>query len=267
MGNHPVFGICCRHPLDPIGPWMRFFALIGSAIFGLAITNLIYILFVMEEKDYDYSFYSFGIERNFTSNEDLNDNLTTIDITTGIIWLWTAGGALHAVFDHLIWEVASCSCFAPGGRFEEYPYCQKMGPLLMIMITLIVTIGGCMTVLLRATQEAYAGPGGINTTNASIPTWDELQGDDDEIYGVIQVQRDPETYRFVLSYVVELILSFFLWYPFVGTILFSGILGCGRLPLLGGRPREVRMQRKEREDESESEFYDDEERSRRRASG
>jgi hypothetical protein len=254
MGNHPVFGICCRHPLDQIGPILRLFALLGSAIFGLAITNLIYILFVMERSDFNYSYVKVSLEKNLTKNGMLNEDLTTIDITAGIIWLWTVGGALHSVFDHLIWEVAVCSCFAPGGRFEKYPYCQKLGPLVMILLTLSVAAGGSLTVFIRATQNG--GTNGTNTTNSTFPGWEDLKSDDDSPYTVIKVEKDPEVYRFVLSYIVELALSFFLWYPVVGTIIFSGVLGFGKLPFIGGRPAEILRDRAEEAqwEEDESQF-------------
>ena len=40
----------------------------------------------------------------------------------------------------------------------------------------------------------------------------------------------------------KVILALFVYYPIGGTILFSGCLGCGRIPLLGGRPQEVLME-------------------------
>ena len=222
----------------------------------MTITNVVYILFVLEEADYDYSYYSVGIDRNITSNQEINENLTTLDVTAGIIWLWTVGGALNAVFDHLIWEVASCACFAPGGRFEKYPYCQKMGPLLVIMMTLSVCAAGTLTVLLRAEQESGAGPEGVDTTNATVPTIDSIKATD-EVH-VVKWQKDLETYSFLMAYIVEMVLSFLLWYPIIGTILFSGVLGCGRLPLVGGRPREMWLDAMEEEKEA-AERADEEE--------
>jgi hypothetical protein len=53
-----------------------------------------------------------------------------------------------------------------------------------------------------------------------------------------------DDFGFILAYLVGMTLSFFLWY-FVGLlILFSGVLGCYKLPVLGGRPREVAIEQK-----------------------
>lgn len=51
------------------------------------------------------------------------------------------------------------------------------------------------------------------------------------------------SFRFLLGYLVEFILALFVYYPIAVTILFSGVLGCnGRVPLLGGRPREMKKE-------------------------
>ena len=53
---------------------------------------------------------------------------------------------------------------------------------------------------------------------------------------------DFKDYEFVVSYVVELLLSYIVYYPLVGMLLFSGVLNCcGRFPLLGGRPYEIKQ--------------------------
>jgi hypothetical protein len=51
--------------------------------------------------------------------------------------------------------------------------------------------------------------------------------------------HNAQEFQFLLGYLVEMVLALFIYYPLGGTILFSGVLGCGKLPLLGGRPREV----------------------------
>ena len=59
---------------------------------------------------------------------------------------------------------------------------------------------------------------------------------DDEIQ--LQVD-DTRSFRFLIGWAVQVVLSLFVYYPIIGSIFFSGILGCCRLPLLGGRPREI----------------------------
>lgn len=46
---------------------------------------------------------------------------------------------------------------------------------------------------------------------------------------------------------IELAISWFFWYPTFATILFSGLLGCNRFAVLGGRPRQLQEREKEME--------------------
>jgi hypothetical protein len=56
--------------------------------------------------------------------------------------------------------------------------------------------------------------------------------------------KSVDNFGFILAYLVGMTLSFFLWY-FVGLfVLFSGVLGCYKLPVLGGRPREVAIEQR-----------------------
>ena len=53
---------------------------------------------------------------------------------------------------------------------------------------------------------------------------------------------DFQDYEFVVSYLVELLLNYLIYYPLVGVLLFSGLLNCcGRFPVLGGRPYEIKQ--------------------------
>ena len=69
--------------------------------------------------------------------------------------------------------------------------------------------------------------------------------DDDKVVASIQsplafADGEPD-FHFLYGYGVELFASLFVFTPFIQTILFSGVLGCGRLPFIGGRPRTVRL--------------------------
>ena len=52
-------------------------------------------------------------------------------------------------------------------------------------------------------------------------------------------------YSFIISYLVELALAYIIYHPIIDTILFSGILTCGRYPILGGRPYEMKLEEKQ----------------------
>ncbi len=57
--------------------------------------------------------------------------------------------------------------------------------------------------------------------------------------------EDKRSFRFLLGYLVEFVLALFVYYPIAVTILFSGVLGCnGRIPVLGGRPREMKKEKR-----------------------
>lgn len=46
-------------------------------------------------------------------------------------------------------------------------------------------------------------------------------------------------FTFLVGYAIELTVALFFFYFLTSTVFFSGILGCGRLPILGGRPYEL----------------------------
>jgi hypothetical protein len=57
--------------------------------------------------------------------------------------------------------------------------------------------------------------------------------------------QGKESYEFLLSYAVELAVALLFHFPAMGFILFSGVLGCGRISILGGRPYELRREEEE----------------------
>jgi hypothetical protein len=75
---------------------------------------------------------------------------------------------------------------------------------------------------------------------------------------LLRVQVDgANDYEFIIAYLVELALTYVVYYPIVGTIFFSGILTCGRYPLWGGRPYEIQEAlQAELEEELDEEQYD-----------
>ena len=74
-------------------------------------------------------------------------------------------------------------------------------------------------------------------------------------------------WAFLIGYFLELTMALFVFYPLTSTMFFSGILGCGRLPVIGGRPYEMwkarlkaeRKKNKNGEETSENEEDFDEE--------
>ena len=62
------------------------------------------------------------------------------------------------------------------------------------------------------------------------------------VYTAMDYARGEADFLFLVGYLVELFLSLFLYTPLVQTMVFSGIFGCGCIPLLGGRPRGMRKE-------------------------
>lgn len=116
-------------------------------------------------------------------------------------------------------------------------------PIIMVLVSLAIFL-----VLRRASrddemqqefyyqQEQYIGNDDVNAADGTdgATTDDDFYVDWDHIDGI-------DSFHFLARYSVELLLAWFFYFPVIGTILFSGILGCGRLPILGGRPRDVRL--------------------------
>ena len=46
----------------------------------------------------------------------------------------------------------------------------------------------------------------------------------------------------LLLYTIEVVVSLFIYNPLMKLIMFSGVLGCFRIPILGGRPYEIRQE-------------------------
>lgn len=164
-----------------------------------------------------------------------------ISVTKVMITLWTLGSFLHTVFDLSLWHMKACTICRYGGLVDEKM--ARMGRLVGLFIVLVVMGVGGYAVLLRATLE-YTGEGSVSEeVEESIKN--------NEIYD-LDVE-DKRSFKFLLSYLVEFVLALFVYYPIAVTILFSGVLGCnGRIPLLGGRPREMKKEQLHLQKKNES---------------
>eukprot|EP00536_Pseudo-nitzschia_multiseries_P009626 jgi/Psemu1/201163/e_gw1.273.16.1 len=209
--NHPVFGICCHNKLHPIKACARTFALIGTITFGLAMTNLFYLLFLW------------------------NPEFDRYVLTTGMLLIWTVGGGIHSFFNLLMWHVAACACCQRGGCFEAYACCPSFGKYMIRFFAVCCVVFCIMIILLRVAinnQENNAGDFDEGTINRGI----DIVLDDQLEFRV----DNASEFMFVTIYLVEITLALFVYYPIGGTILFSGILACGfMIPVLGGRPYEI----------------------------
>jgi len=109
--NHPLFGICCHHRFHPVGMWMRLAALLGSTMFGLAITNIVYLVFVFTNQNYEYTYVEVPAA-NITTHQAyldsyINDSISNLTPSNGNIALWTVGACIHSFYDNTIWAIAA----------------------------------------------------------------------------------------------------------------------------------------------------------------
>lgn len=225
INNHPLFSIFCHHRLHPLRLAQRVVCLIGSVSFGLITTNCVYLY---------YNYYNLNMDHILVRLHLGNvielfpiDGGQTWNITHGMVTLWTFGGLLHSAFDITIWFLSSCSCCLPGGSYQKFGYCRKFGSYVVIIVVIILVAVTSFVVALRATLESKVDSFDINLDIQEIK-WNQVY--------------DARSFSFVVGYLIELPLALFLYYPLMATILFSGILGCGTLPILGGRPREIKVE-------------------------
>jgi hypothetical protein len=164
---------------------------------------------------------SLGGDYNTTADDDGNATTSSFEITQGMILLWTVGGGLHAIYDNTVWYVSACVCCLSSRRFDKIQCC---GTYCILFVVMLLTGIASLAILLRSSAEAAE--------------------ENHEDYVGIQIE-DASAYKFLIAYAMELVLSLFIYNPIVGTVLFSGMLGCGKVPILGGRPYEMLVEESE----------------------
>lgn len=263
VNHHPLWGICCHHRLHPLEFKMRVLYLVGSVMFGLAITNTMWLAFLWSEGgvDENQTFLSvrYGAQDDDAtesgyhpqSDEDaglLFQNNGEIVITQGMVLLWTVGGTLHALFDQTIWFITTCPCCLPGQPLQcclfARQYTRFVAAVAVVMATAIATLA----VVLRASLQVEVDEQPSNTTTSTTTSLEDFYYQGRQRMGEIQDQQQSITaYDFLVTYGIELSLSYLLYYPLLGTLFFSGILGCYRIPILGGRPFELRQEERRKQ--------------------
>ena len=242
LNNHPVLGICCHHRLHPIGIGMRIVNMVGSIMFGLAVTNIIWLWFILNEVDEEQELITIGVgEQKMNSTATAYEGFSNgeVSVTRGMMVLWTIGGGLHAVFDQTVWFFTACTCCLPGQALECCGWFRKYFHYLVILTVVACTAVASFAVVVRADLENQQG----NADLQIVQNRSNIEEGLDELFGT---NTKDTTFGFLISYAIELALALFVYNPLVATVLFSGILGCGRIPILGGRPYELRAQERQR---------------------
>jgi hypothetical protein len=172
--------------------------------------------------------------------------------------LWTVGTTIHCMFDLSVCFIAACGCCQAGGSLECLGGFRWLGSYIVLFAVVVTAATASFIVVLRATLDDHPEIDTENITSAGLF--------DDAI--ALGSTDSADSYRFLISWCIEMVLALFVYYFLVGTIFFSGILGCYTLPFLGGRPREVALEEKERlkRNPTASDTYEDEESPRQRPS-
>lgn len=231
LNNHPVFGICCHHPRHPIKTCTRIVALIGSLVVGLAITNFFY-LFYLWNPQFDQEVLTV-----------IGSEGTEWTLTTGMLLLWTLGSSIHATYNFLQWRVAACACCRAGGLCERVACCPSFGKHMLRVLVCLIVVLAMLIILMRVAMTNVDSDQDeeVDSNNIFEETVEEDGGvnffETDDAFKL--KVNSAEEYLFLVGWLVEMILALFIYHPIGGTILFSGVLGCGKLPVLGGRPMEL----------------------------
>jgi hypothetical protein len=238
--NHPILSICCHHARHPIRTPMRLLNLIASIIFGLLLTNIIWLFYVLnDDHNADTAWVTISLGDNTALNNTHIESVSSIEngdveITESMVVLWTIGSAGHALFDNTVWSLSACLCCLPCHSQESLQRFQRYGTIFMVFTAIAIGAIASFVVVLRASLEEED----VTRLQSAGLTDDEI----DLLNGL-----EKSKFDFLLWYGVELALALLVYYPVVGTILFTGVLGCGKVPILGGRPYEVAQEKKRTE--------------------
>ena len=255
LNNHPVLGICCHHRWHPARRGARVLCLVTSIVFGLVLTNIVWLWAQHHEKQTNSLSFSVyvgetvgqGVQgKNNTAAAAYTQSLVDVDdqnrvqVTGDMIFLWTVGGALHGWFDNVIWTCTVCTCCNNFARLDQY---QKYGTGIVTLILLLVTAIATLTLVMRMAVENG------NDVDPNALELQDMQSaglfdDAIDLSSLTSSTNRAQYKEFVLSVAVELVLALVVHYPIVAFVLFSGILNIGgRFPWLGGRPEELRREK------------------------
>jgi len=253
--NHPLFANCLQHRLHPVTKLMRLFGMIGSVMFGLALTNICWLWFIYDQTQSTPIFtVSVGgvVFNNGTQYVYLNNTVTSLtqnDVTPGMFVLWTIGSIIHAIYDTTIWYAASCACCSGACAWMKEK--KNFGKHFVIVLVLVTSAISTAFVIIRASLQSNPSKQvDVNAIRSAGLV-------DDAINIHVVTNGSKSNWSFVMSYGLELFIAWFVFFPIVETILFSGILSCGgRLRCLGGRPREMKKEQEEMKLDSSSSHSD-----------
>ena len=213
--------------------------------------------------------YSSGGSSNVTTATTATTTTTVITgwyITSGMLLLWIVGGSIHAMFDLSLWYIVACACCPFSKRYH------KLGTIVSVTSVIALSALATMLMVWRAIstsefseddplqQHYYQDefnddilPRSSSSNSSSsyfeyyyLPT---LELDTRE--EVVRLSFNQLDYLY--AYMVEFAMALLVFYPMGSLLLFSGLLGLGRLPILGGRPRDMWLEEQQQQKKSRHE--------------
>jgi hypothetical protein len=129
--------------------------------------------------------------------------------------------------------------------FQINRHCQTVGIYVAVLVVLLAIGGATYFVLLRLNED--------------VKNQADYEATDSEEFadGIIGDNEAVSRFSFFVGYALELVCALFLFYFVTSTVFFTGILGCGRVPILGGRPYEI-WREKMATDDDDKKSSDDE---------
>ena len=204
--NHPLFGLCLHHRLHPLTFYDRISILISSISFSLVATNLVYLHFLIADKNFEEDF----IRLNLEVWEGFNIQAV---LTSGVATLLLFNGILHVLFDISMWHLSAATCCH---HLKNHEIIKKYGSYAVVAIALIFVTLATVVLLFRLSYQ-------VN------------EEENNEWMDMIRM----ETFFAVIGYIVQLTFVYFIISPIIVTVMFSGVLGC--IPFLGGRPKDIQI--------------------------
>ena len=219
--NHPLLGIFFHHPLHPLSVQNRLYILLASAAFGLSATNCVYLYYAFTDEEMDKILVQITLDES-----PLNfKKLEALEVTYGMVTLWTFGSIIHSLFDICIWYISACACFISGARCSKRGKLQVVGSYIVIAIAAMLVGIAFFAVFMRAAYDRR-----LRLAEQGI-VLDDFQW---------QELGRVRNFSFLIGYVVEMGLTYFAYYPVLITALMVGVVPCF------GRKKEMMKQYRER---------------------
>merc|ERR1712050_172458 len=100
-----------------------------------------------------------------------------------------------------IWSLAACACCLEGGVCEGLQRYRKFTPFLVMFLVVGTTSVATLAVLIRATVDSN-------------------EGDEEAAESMnLSYTHGAESYRFLIAFAVEIVISLFIWSPLLALIM------------------------------------------------